>query len=113
MSAISMSDSIAGPVRFAMMGVFKMIARLGRQIRYRQPLRASLNRWDGGPGLGMGPFGVNVCSGGAREGCSRTFGRHGFACAPHGKDCLASGADSEMAAGMPYDAIAVSSDLKV
>jgi hypothetical protein len=41
------------------------------------------------------------------------FGRHGFACAPHGKDCLASGADSEMAAGMPYDAIAVSSDLKV
>ena len=33
--------------------------------------------------------------------------------ARHGKDCLASGADSEMAAGMPYDAIAVSSDLKV
>ena len=33
-----------------------------------------------------------------REAAER-FGRHGFAYAPHGKDCLASEADSEMAAG--------------
>ena len=49
----------------------------------------------------------------AAVGLGRDAAERSGVCAPHGKDCLASGADSEMAAGMPYDAIAVSSDLKV
>jgi len=101
MSAISMSDSIAGPVRFTMTGVFKIIVRLGRWIRYRQLLRASLNRWDGGIDPTMEwalSASMSAAVGLGREAAER-FGRHGFAYAPHGKDCLASEADSEMAAG--------------
>ena len=67
-----------------MMGVFKMIARLGRQIRYRQPLRASLSSWDGGmdPTLEWALSASMSAAVGLGRDAAERFGHHGFACAP-------------------------------
>lgn len=106
-----MSDSIAGPVRFA--GGFQddCAHREMNSLQTATSGKPQQMGWGDGPTLEWAvSVSMSAAVGLGRDAAER-FGRHGFACALHGKDCLASG-PVRCCWVVPYDAIANSSDLK-